>query len=76
MKLFSILILYKGEPAAHVLKASYDLTSFGFFQRGTVQEFINLTVAQRNQLLQHYLFVYEVSLRHAGVCVCAIQVHI
>ncbi len=43
MKLFSILILYKGDPNVHVLKAAYDLSSFGFFQRGSVQEFITFT---------------------------------
>ena len=42
-KLFSLLILYKGESSAHVLKAAYDLTSFSFFQRGSVQEFITFT---------------------------------
>ena len=79
MKLFSILILYKGEPAAHVLKASYDLTSFGFFQRGTVQEFISLTakiLAERTQIGERqsvkekeyicHVFVRSDSL--AGVC--------
>ena len=47
------MILYKGDPAAHVLKAAYDLSSFGFFQRGSVQEFINFTakiMAERTQI--------------------------
>lgn len=43
MKLFSLLVLYKGESAAHILKAGYDLSSFSFFQRGSVQEFITFT---------------------------------
>lgn len=53
MKLFSILVLYKGDPAAHVLKGGYDLSSFGFFQRGSVQEFITFTakiLAERTQI--------------------------
>jgi synaptobrevin family protein YKT6 len=37
MKLFALLVLYKGDPAAHVLKGAYDLSSFSFFQRGSVQ---------------------------------------
>ena len=65
--------------AADVLKASYDLTSFGFFQRGTVQEFINLTakiLAERTQIGERqsvrekeyicHVFVRSDSL--AGVC--------
>lgn len=43
-KLFSLLVLYKNENgSAHVLKAAYDLSSFSFFQRGSVQEFITFT---------------------------------
>lgn len=79
MKLFSILILYKGDPAAHKLKASFDLSSFGFFQRGTVQEFIDLTakiLTERTQIGERqsvkekeyigHVFVRTDSL--AGVC--------
>jgi synaptobrevin family protein YKT6 len=43
MKLFSIVVLYKTDTGAHVLKPAYDLTSFSFFQRGSVQEFITFT---------------------------------
>jgi len=53
MKLVSLLILYKGDPASHILKAAYDLASFGFFQRGSVQEFIVFTakiLAERTQI--------------------------
>lgn len=53
MKLFAIVILYKGEPTCHILKASYDLSSFSFFQRGSVQEFINFTskiLGERTQI--------------------------
>ncbi len=42
-KLFSLVVLYKGESSAHLLKAGYDLSSFSFFQRGSVQEFITFT---------------------------------
>lgn len=53
MKLFAIVILYKGEPNVHILKAAYDLSSFSFFQRGSVQEFINFTskiLGERTQI--------------------------
>ncbi len=42
-KLFSLVVLYKGDASSHVLKAAYDLSSFSFFQRGSVQEFITFT---------------------------------
>lgn len=53
MKLFSLVVLYKGEPNVHVLKGSYDLSSFGFFQRSSVQEFMTFTakiLAERTQI--------------------------
>lgn len=43
MKLFSLMVLYKGEDSAHILKGGYDLTNFGYFQRSSVQEFLNFT---------------------------------
>lgn len=43
MKLVSISILYKADKGAHQLKAAYDLSTFGFFQRGTIQDFIVFT---------------------------------
>jgi len=43
MRLFSLVILYKGDPSAHILKAGYDLSPISFFQRGTAQEFITFT---------------------------------
>ena len=50
MKLFSLLVLHKpegggGDPS--VLKAAFDLTSFGYFQRGSIQEFIRFTSKER-----------------------------
>merc|ERR1712142_96539 len=39
----SIVVLYKGESAAHILKAGWDLSSISFFQRGTAQDFITFT---------------------------------
>jgi len=42
-KLFALLVLYKGETSANILKAAFDLASFGYFQRSSIQEFISFT---------------------------------
>jgi len=42
-KLFALVVLYKGESSAHILKAGWDLSSLSFFQRGTAQDFITFT---------------------------------
>ncbi|NWH41491.1 YKT6A protein, partial [Chloropsis hardwickii] len=33
MRLYSLSVLYKGDPKVHLLKAAYDVSSFNFFQR-------------------------------------------
>jgi synaptobrevin family protein YKT6 len=56
MKLFSIFLLYKppessGGGQAKILKSANDLSSFGFFQRGSVEEFMKFTakvITERN----------------------------
>ena len=53
MKIFSILVLYKGDPSSHTLKCAHDLSSFSFFQRSSVQEFMNFTgkiMTERTQI--------------------------
>lgn len=45
MKLFSLSVLYKGTAKSNLLKAAYDLSSFSFFQRSSVQEFMTFTSA-------------------------------
>ena len=63
MKLLSLLVLNKpesGDPTA--LKAAFDLTSFGYFQRGSIKEFIRFTskiLAQRTPLASPPLSVKE-----------------
>lgn len=37
------MILQKGESAAHILKAGWDLSSISFYQRGTAKDFITFT---------------------------------
>lgn len=52
VKLYSLNILYKGIHNAIWLKTSYDLQTFSFFQRGSVQEFmafISKTIVERTQ---------------------------
>ncbi|KAI7906032.1 Longin-like domain-containing protein [Cokeromyces recurvatus] len=52
MKLYSILILRKDADKAKILASQFDLSSFGYFQRGSVQEFMNFsatTIAERTQ---------------------------
>ncbi|XP_030841460.1 synaptobrevin homolog YKT6 [Strongylocentrotus purpuratus] len=52
MKLFSIMVLYKGATKVTILKSASDLSSFGYFQRSSVQEFMNFTskiVVERTQ---------------------------
>ncbi|NXP05165.1 YKT6B protein, partial [Thinocorus orbignyianus] len=50
MRLYSLSVLYKGDPKVHLLKAAYDVSSFNFFQRSrcqrsvcSVQEFMTFT---------------------------------
>lgn len=45
MKLYSLSILYKGATKSNLLKAAYDLSSFSFFQRSSIQEFMTFTSA-------------------------------
>ncbi|PKK17640.1 hypothetical protein A306_00014252 [Columba livia] len=33
MRLYSLSLLYKGDPKVHLLKAAYDVSTFSFFQR-------------------------------------------
>lgn len=50
VKLYALNILYKGVHSSVWLKSSYDLSTFGFFQRGSVQEFmafVSKTIVER-----------------------------
>ncbi|XP_054254737.1 synaptobrevin homolog YKT6 [Indicator indicator] len=53
MRLYSLSVLYKGDPKVHLLKAAYDVSTFNFFQRSSVQEFMTFTsqlIVERSQL--------------------------
>ncbi|KAM5273070.1 synaptobrevin homolog YKT6 isoform 2-T2 [Ctenodactylus gundi] len=43
MKLYSLSVLYRSEPRAVLLKAAFDVSSFSFFQRSSIQEFMTFT---------------------------------
>jgi len=43
VKLFSLSVIYKDNSKGIVLKQANDLSSFGFFQKGSVQEFMSFT---------------------------------
>uniref|UniRef100_A0A8C6SEE4 YKT6 v-SNARE homolog (S. cerevisiae) n=1 Tax=Neogobius melanostomus TaxID=47308 RepID=A0A8C6SEE4_9GOBI len=45
MRLFSLSVIYKGTTKTNLLKAAYDLSTFGYFQRGSAQEFMTFTSA-------------------------------
>ncbi|XP_072122833.1 synaptobrevin homolog YKT6 isoform X2 [Mobula birostris] len=52
MKLYSLSVLYKGATKVNLLKAAYDVSSFSFFQRSSVQEFMTFTsqlIVERSQ---------------------------
>lgn len=46
VKLFALSVFYKDASEARLLKSAYDLQSFSFFQRGSVQEFIGYVSTQ------------------------------
>lgn len=52
VKVYAVVVLYKGVNNATILKAAYDLQSFSFFQRSSVQEFmtfVSKTMVERTQ---------------------------
>ncbi|BES99836.1 Synaptobrevin [Nesidiocoris tenuis] len=52
VKLYALNVLYKGLHSGVWLKSSYDLQTIGFFQRGSVQEFmgfVSKTIVERTQ---------------------------
>ncbi len=79
-KLFALVMLYKSDGgSAHVLKQAMDLTSFSFFQRGSVQEFITFTskiLAERTetatrQSVKEAEYMCHVFVRNDNLaCVC------
>jgi len=52
VKIYALSVLFKGPNNAIWLKSAYELTTFSFFQRGSVQEFmafVSKTIVERTQ---------------------------
>ncbi|KAM3182730.1 hypothetical protein ACTXT7_011737 [Hymenolepis weldensis] len=76
MKLFSLQVLYKCDPKPKLLQSTYELSSFGFFQRASVQEFLDFTaklVCERTEVcarsaVQERDYFCHIFVRHDNLC--------
>jgi synaptobrevin family protein YKT6 len=53
VKIYALSVLFKGPTNAVWLKSAYELSTFSFFQRSSVQEFmafVSKTVVERTQV--------------------------
>ncbi|XP_013097923.1 synaptobrevin homolog YKT6 [Stomoxys calcitrans] len=69
VKLFAISVFYK-DVEGRLLKSTYDLQSFSFFQRGTVQEFMTFaskTLVERTQPAMRQSVKQDVYMCHVYV---------
>ncbi|KAH8397832.1 hypothetical protein KR222_003541 [Zaprionus bogoriensis] len=70
VRLFNLSVFYKGDSEARVLKATSDLQSFPFFQRGTVNEFMTFaskTIVERTQPTQRQSIKQDAYMCHVYV---------
>lgn len=70
VKLYALSVFYKSATEAKLLKTAYDLSSFSFFQRGSVQEFISFaskTIVERTPLCARQSVKQDVYLCHVYV---------
>ncbi|ORZ30839.1 Longin-like domain-containing protein [Catenaria anguillulae PL171] len=70
MKIYAILLLTANSRPADIRAAEYELSQFGFFQRGSVQEFMNFTsqtLAERTQAGQRQSVEQDSYLIHCFV---------
>lgn len=81
MKLYSIALFSKAHDGIHLLAHAKDVTSFGYFQRGSIGEFMDFfskTVVERSstgarQSVKEQDYVFHVHVRQdntAGVVIC------
>nr|CDS32034.1 synaptobrevin YKT6 [Hymenolepis microstoma] len=76
MKLFSLQVLYKGDPKPKLFQSTYELSSFGFFQRSSIQEFLDFTaklVCERTECgarsaVQERDYFCHIFVRHDNLC--------
>uniref|UniRef100_A0A6B2EHU1 Putative snare protein ykt6 synaptobrevin/vamp syperfamily n=1 Tax=Phlebotomus kandelakii TaxID=1109342 RepID=A0A6B2EHU1_9DIPT len=70
VKLHALSIFHKGPHEARLLKAAFDLQSFSFFQRGSVQEFMSFaskTIVERTQVASRQSVKQDVYMCHVYV---------
>ncbi|CAO1405359.1 unnamed protein product [Diamesa serratosioi] len=70
VKLYAISVFYKSTNDARLLKSNYDLSSFSFFQRGSVQEFVGFaskTIVERTQQASRQSVKQDVYMCHVYV---------
>ncbi|VDK84286.1 unnamed protein product [Dibothriocephalus latus] len=76
MKLYSLQVLYKQDNQVKQLQGVEDLSSFSFFQRGSLLEFLNFTaklVCERTNvcertIVQEQDYFCHVYVRHDNLC--------
>ncbi|KAL7648942.1 UNVERIFIED_CONTAM: hypothetical protein RMT77_000877 [Armadillidium vulgare] len=83
VKLYAVVVLYKTSYDVRILKGAYDLQSFGFFERSSVQEFMSFTskiVTERSsvssrQSVKEQEYVCHVFVRHDNLAGVVISDH-
>ncbi|CAH1181048.1 unnamed protein product [Phyllotreta striolata] len=83
VKLYCISILYKDTTYATWLKSAFDLQSFSFFQRGSVQEFMSFfcktiverTIPSSRQSVKEGEYMCHVYVRHDNLAGVVISDH-
>ncbi|CAH1109195.1 unnamed protein product [Psylliodes chrysocephalus] len=83
VKLYCISILYKGSSSATWLKSAFDLQTFSFFQRGSVQEFMTFfcktiverTIPASRQSVKEGEYLCHVYVRHDNLAGVVISDH-
>ncbi|XP_022901820.2 synaptobrevin homolog YKT6 [Onthophagus taurus] len=81
VKIYALSILYKEPNAAKHLKSAFELQCFGYFQRGSIQEFMaffSKTIVERTQIAsrqsvkesEYMCHVYVRGDNLAGVVIC------
>jgi len=85
VKLYAMSVLYKptSESNPKLLKAAYDLAQFGFFQRGSIQEFMSFTskiITERcemggRQSVKEQEYMVHCYMRADGIACVAISDH-
>ncbi|KAM7541146.1 hypothetical protein Aperf_G00000029041 [Anoplocephala perfoliata] len=81
MKLFSLQVLYKTDSKPTLFQGAYELSSFGFYQRGSVRQFLDFTaklVCERTAVcsraaVQEQEYFCHIYVRNDNLCAVAIS---